>query len=164
VLMRSRKPCTFFRRRLCGWNVRFTFECPSNHDVRVMKYRWLRVGESNRRRPIGQHAALPSRTDRRRQQFHCAPRTAVVHSDPSADVSLDSLWSRPAPASFLARRASRALQMKVGKVEMSSGHALPDIAFSGRNGVTRNPLRPCYFVDKYVDCAWSGCVHVGAVK
>jgi hypothetical protein len=31
----------------------------------------------------------------------------------------------------------------------------------GRNGSTRNPLRPCFFGDKYVDCAWRGCVSMG---
>jgi len=54
------------------------------------------------------------------------------------------------------------------KSPVNARDTLPDIAclekFSGRNGTTRNPLRPFQFVDKYVDRAWSGCAEVGIGK
>lgn len=154
VLMRSRKPWTFFRRRLWGWNVRFTLdhlECESR--VRSL----VRVGESKRRRPFGQYERHRSETRvanyfvapfHRRSYIPTPRRTSNVITPVARGVCFTS---RPA-------RFARCPT----KVEMPSTHALPDIAFSGRNGITRNPLRPCYFVDKCVDCAWSGCVHLGA--
>ena len=55
VLMRSRKPWTFFLRRLCGWNVRFTVGMPLFEWVIL---RSTRVGESTGRAATGQGEAV----------------------------------------------------------------------------------------------------------
>ena len=123
---------------------------------------FTRATESTQWRPRGSRRSGSAPPAPCRQQFRCAAGTRGRIVRPAVGPRRESLVVPQARRKPFSQRASRAPFTR--DVDMMSSIGISRQLISGRNGFSRNPVRPDRFVDNCVDKVWTGCAFVGTKR